>query len=185
MMSEVAVRRGAFSKGSTHDATASPSWRGEDDIVGRVPAFSTRHIPERQDSTAPHGSEVRALLSAEGGRMTHLTLQPGQVSAAAVHTGVTELWLVLSGAGRLWRRHGSDESITELEQGTAVDLPVGTRFQFRCDGSEPLRIVSFTIPLATAEGALTLTNGMWDSPMTGPVATHTGQHASRRRDRRG
>jgi mannose-6-phosphate isomerase-like protein (cupin superfamily) len=117
--------------------------------------------------------------------MAHLTLQPGQVSAAAVHTSVTELWLVLSGAGRIWRRHQSDEVITELEPGTAVDLPVGTRFQFRCDGSEPLRIVSVSIPPAIAEGDITLTNGMWDSPMTGPVTMHTGQHASRRRGRRG
>jgi mannose-6-phosphate isomerase-like protein (cupin superfamily) len=117
--------------------------------------------------------------------MTHLTLPPGQVSAALVHASVTELWLVLSGAGRIWRRHQSDESITELEPGPAVDIPAGTRFQFRCDGGEPLRIVRVTMPPAIAEGEATWTNGMWDSPMTGPVPLHAGQHASPRRDRRG
>ena len=148
-------------------------------------AFTTRHLADRPDAIAPDGSEVRLLVASSGGSLAHFTLPPGEISAAVMHTTVTELWLVISGAGRIWRRLGGDESITELGPGTAIDLPVGTRFQFRCDGAEPLRIVGATMPPWPGDDEARPTHGLWDSPVTGPVDLTPGLHARRRRDRRG
>ncbi|THG28165.1 cupin domain-containing protein [Naasia lichenicola] len=142
-------------------------------------------MPEKPDVTAPDGSEVRLLASSASGSLSHFTLQPGQVSAAIVHRTVTEMWFVLSGSGRIWRSLDGDESVTELEADMALDLPVGTRFQFRCDGGAPLRIVGVTMPPWPGDDEAVPTHGMWDSPMTGPVDTTPGHHARPRRDRRG
>ena len=53
---------------------------------------------------APDGARVQVLLSLPGGSMATFTLQPGQVSAAVTHRSVEELWYVVAGRGRMWRR---------------------------------------------------------------------------------
>ena len=98
------------------------------------------------DVLAPDGSEIRLLPQTRNGSMVHCTLPPGAVSLAVTHRTVDELWYVLSGCGELWRRQGEHEEIVGLTPHSAHSLPLGTDFQFRNTGPEPLVIVIVTTP---------------------------------------
>ena len=95
-------------------------------------------LPDQRDVVAPDGSEVRILLSLAGGSMAHFLLPGGQVSRAVRHRTVDEIWYVLSGTGEMWRSDGRREDIRRLSAGTCLTIPVGTSFQFRALGNEPL-----------------------------------------------
>lgn len=109
-------------------------------------AFATARPAERHDVLAPDGSQIRFLPHVEGGSMVHCTLPPGAVSLAVTHRTVAELWYVLAGSGELWRRQGEREEIVPLQPHTAHSIPLGTHFQFRNPGPEPLTFVIVTMP---------------------------------------
>jgi mannose-6-phosphate isomerase-like protein (cupin superfamily) len=46
----------------------------------------------------------------------------------------------------MWRSQGERQDIVDVGPGISVSIPVGTRFQFRCDGAEPLVAVGVTMP---------------------------------------
>jgi mannose-6-phosphate isomerase-like protein (cupin superfamily) len=98
------------------------------------------------DTMAPDGSEVRLLAASERGSMAQFTLLPGAVSRAVAHRTVEELWLVVAGTGRMWRKLGDSELIVALAPGVSLSLPVGTHFQFRNEGTEPLLACAVTMP---------------------------------------
>ena len=108
--------------------------------------FTTRSLGPSPDATAPDGSEVRLLAIAPRGSMAHFRLLPGQVSQAVAHHTVEELWFIVKGHGRMWRKSAGAEEITGLSPGVSLSIPVGTHFQFRCDGDEPLEAVGVTMP---------------------------------------
>ena len=109
-------------------------------------SFVTRRLSEAPDVTAPDGSEVRILAALAGGSMAHFTLQPGAMSIAVAHRTVGELWFIVSGRGRMWRKTDTQEEVTDLQAGISLSIPRGTAFQFRCDGDEPLCAVGVTMP---------------------------------------
>ena len=109
-------------------------------------SFTTRWLGDTPDAIAPDGSEVRLLAALAGGSMAHFTLPPGAVSKAVAHRTVEELWFIVSGHGRMWRKAGGREEVTELAPGLSLSIPLGARFQFRCDGDAPLRAVGVTMP---------------------------------------
>jgi mannose-6-phosphate isomerase-like protein (cupin superfamily) len=73
-------------------------------------------------------------------------LPPGATALAIVHRTVDEIWYVLSGRAEIWRKRGEHEEVIEAGPGTSLTIPVGTSFQFRTVGDEPLRFVMFTMP---------------------------------------
>ncbi len=79
--------------------------------------FATRPLPATPDAIAPDGSEVRVLCAVAGGSMAHFSLPPGAVSRAVAHHRLEELWFILSGRGRMWRR--SDGDATHSRSSTA------------------------------------------------------------------
>jgi mannose-6-phosphate isomerase-like protein (cupin superfamily) len=95
---------------------------------------------------APDGSEVRLLCATSRGSMAQFTLHPGAVSKAVEHRTVEEIWFITAGRGRMWRKTGDREEITEIAAGCSLTIPTGTHFQFRCDGAAPLEAVAVTIP---------------------------------------
>ncbi len=104
-------------------------------------------LPGPPDYLAPDGSEVRLLCRGRRGGLAHFRLEPGRVSAAVVHRSVEELWYVVVGHGEMWRSGpGGGEDVVALGPGTSVVLPVGTAFQFRTLGDEPLAVVAATMP---------------------------------------
>jgi mannose-6-phosphate isomerase-like protein (cupin superfamily) len=125
--------------------------------------FVTSALSEEADAIAPDGSEVRLLASIEGcASMAHFTLQPVQVSKAGVHLTVSELWYFVSGRGRMWCRRGGQASTVELYAGLSITIPVGTHFQFRNGGDEPLSAVWVTIPSWPGEEEWLAVAGAWD-----------------------
>lgn len=129
--------------------------------------FDTLALPAVPDATAPDGSDVRILLGLAGGGMAHFTLAPGEVSAAVAHRTVEEIWFITAGRGRMWRWQDGREAIDDLERGVCLTIPLGTRFQFRCTGDEPLQAVAVTMPPWPGESEAVRVHGPWD-PEPGP-----------------
>ncbi|MGE5762929.1 MAG: cupin domain-containing protein [Mycobacterium leprae] len=73
-----------------------------------------------------------------------------------------ELWYVLDGLGRMWCQSADRAGVeVELRPGTALAIPVGTRFQFRNTGRSPLVAVAVTMPPWPGEAEATATHGPW------------------------
>jgi mannose-6-phosphate isomerase-like protein (cupin superfamily) len=123
--------------------------------------FATRRISAAPDVIAPDGAEVRVLCATAGGSMAVFTLAPGAVAKAVVHRTVEEIWYFTRGEGRMWRKSGEREDITEVAAGISVSIGAGTHFQFRCDGAEPLEAVAVTMPPWPGEGEVTIVAGEW------------------------
>ena len=113
------------------------------------------------DAIAPDGSEVRLLAIGERGSMAHFRLPPGAVSRAVAHHTVEELWYFIAGRGRMWRKHGGEESIVDVEPGVSIGIPIGTHFQFRCDGDQPLEAVGVTVPPWPGMEEAYVVEGIW------------------------
>lgn len=120
-----------------------------------------RMLAVEADVIAPDGCEVRLLAQTARGSMAHFTLGPGQVSRAVAHRTVEEIWYFLSGQGRMWRRHGREEAIVELTPGVSLAIPLGTHFQLRNDGAEPLAAVAVTMPPWPGEDEAYSVEGRW------------------------
>ena len=112
-----------------------------------VPApFATARLGSAYDVLAPDGSEIRLLVATKQCSMAHGTLPPGQVSQAIVHRTVEEVWYVSAGRGEVWRKQEGEEAVVAVEVGSALTIPVGTHFQFRTIGAEPLSFIMCTMP---------------------------------------
>lgn len=108
--------------------------------------FATMRLPVRPTDTAPDGSDVRVLLSIGAGGMAHFELGPGRTSKAVRHRTVEEIWFFLGGRGDMWRRQDAREEIVPVEAGTCITVPLGTEFQFRAYGFQPLAAIAVTMP---------------------------------------
>lgn len=108
--------------------------------------FETLHLPAEVDVLAPDTSEIRVLLRNPHASMAHGTLPPGRVSLAIRHRTVHEIWYILGGEGELWRRTEAQEEVVHLRAGVSITIPLGTTFQFRTLGDEPLRFLMCTTP---------------------------------------
>jgi mannose-6-phosphate isomerase-like protein (cupin superfamily) len=124
--------------------------------------FMTRQISEAADVMAPDGSEVRILCQTGRGSMAHFTLAPGAIAKAVAHRTIDEVWYVVSGRGRMWRRHGEREEIVELRSGLSLTIPLGTHFQFRADGDAPLAAIGVAMPPWRGEDEAYVVEGPWE-----------------------
>jgi mannose-6-phosphate isomerase-like protein (cupin superfamily) len=124
--------------------------------------FETKRLPGSIDAIAPDGSQVRVLLQRRAGSMAHFVLPSGRTSKAVAHRTVEEIWFFLSGEGEMWRKQpGGAEEIVHVEQGVCVTIPLGTHFQLRCLGSEPLAVVAVTMPPWPGDGEAVMVEGKW------------------------
>jgi mannose-6-phosphate isomerase-like protein (cupin superfamily) len=123
--------------------------------------FETKELPENRDAVAPDGSDVRILLGLKGGGMAHFSLGPGETSLAVAHRTVEEIWFFVSGQGEMWRQQGADEQIVEVYPGVCLSIPLGTSFQFRCTGKDPLEAIGVTMPPWPGEEEAVLLEGPW------------------------
>jgi len=128
-------------------------------------AHATMSLPAAPDVVAPDGSDVRLLLALAGGSMAHFELAPGRTSTAVRHRTVEEIWFVVGGAGRMWRRDPDGaEDVVALVPGVCLTIPVGTAFQFRTDGASPLAAVAVTLPPWPGDGEAEPVDGRWAPP---------------------
>lgn len=123
--------------------------------------WDTQEIGAAPLVAAPDGSAVRVLCAASYGSMISFSLEPGAVSKAVVHRTVEELWYVMAGRGRLWRKHGAAEQIVDLTPGISLSIPVATGFQFRNDGEVALRVVAVTMPPWPGGDEAAPVDGVW------------------------
>jgi len=125
--------------------------------------FSEKLLPTRHDDVAPDGSQVRLLLRLAAGSMAHFELGAGEVTRPLRHRTVSEMiWYVVQGLGQMWRyQDGAEARESELRPGTALTIPVGTSFQFRNTGREPLAAVGVTMPPWPGEDEWIDVDGPW------------------------
>jgi mannose-6-phosphate isomerase-like protein (cupin superfamily) len=123
--------------------------------------FETKRAADTADVIAPDGMEVRLLSGLPRGQMAIFSLAPGRVGRAVAHRTVEEVWYFLSGHGRMWRKFGEIEDIVEVGPGVSVSIPLGTRFQLRCDGAEPLCAIAVTIPPWPGGEEAHFVDGVW------------------------
>ena len=123
--------------------------------------FETIRLPVDRDVVSPGGFDVRNLLGLQGGGMAHFELPPGQTSTAVTHKTVEEIWFFLSGRGEMWRRTGGHEEVVPVEEGVCLAIPLGTHFQFRSFGYEPLAAIGVTMPPWPGEGEAMFVDGKW------------------------
>ena len=131
-----------------------------------MPPFATKHLPLELSTIAPDGSEVRVLLGLSAGGMAHFQLAPNQISKAVTHRTVEEIWYFVSGRGQMWRKSNDEPQ----DEGNTVDvfadvcltIPLGTRFQFRSFGHEPLGAIAVTMPPWPGEDEAVIVQGRWE-----------------------
>jgi mannose-6-phosphate isomerase-like protein (cupin superfamily) len=124
-------------------------------------AFDTKRAGVAPDVIATDGCKVRVLCATSRGGMALFTLAPGEVAKAVAHRTIEEIWVVTRGRGRMWRKSGAREDITELVAGVSVSIPTGTHFQLRCDGDEPLEAAAATMPPWPGDGEAYIVAGKW------------------------
>ncbi len=132
--------------------------------------FATMRLPDRPDAVALDGSDVRVLLGLGDGGLAHFELAAGRTSVAVAHHTIEEIWFFLGGRGEMWRRLHDQEEVVTVEAGVCITIPVGTHFQFRALGDEPLAAVGATMPPWPGKGEAYPVQGKW-TPNTGKAAT--------------
>ena len=123
--------------------------------------FDTKQLPTARDVVAPDGSDVRILLGLKGGGMAHFELPPKQTSTAVAHRTVEEIWFFLTGRGEMWRKQNDREEVVAVEPGLCLTIPLGTHFQFRSFGGEPLAAVGVTMPPWPGDDEAFEVEGKW------------------------
>ena len=108
--------------------------------------FETSRLAVDQHAVAPDGSDVRVLLRLGAGGMAHFELRPGETSRAVTHRTVEEIWFFLGGRGEMWRKQGDLEEVVPVDAEVCLTIPLGTHFQFRSFGYQPLSAIGVTMP---------------------------------------
>ena len=123
--------------------------------------LSMKRLPAAPDAVAPDGSDVRLLLELEGGSLAHFELAPGETSIAVAHRTVEEIWFFLNGRGEMWRKLDDHEEVVPVDPGVSITIPLGTQFQFRSLGLEPLAAIAVTMPPWPGEDEAFKVAGKW------------------------
>jgi mannose-6-phosphate isomerase-like protein (cupin superfamily) len=123
--------------------------------------MKTTLLPEQPDSKSPAGADIRYLLDSALGSMIHSTVPPYQINRATVHATVSEYWYVLEGRGEIWRDDGQRSGVTVLAPGTAIDIPVGTAFQYRNISDRDLKFICISMPQWPGESEASFIKGVW------------------------
>jgi len=114
--------------------------------------FDWKVLPDGVDAVAPDGSKVRILLGLTLGGLAHFELASGETSVAVHHRTVDEIWYFVSGVGEMWLHGAEKSSVISVAPGVSVSIPVGTHFQFRATGPEPLGALGVTMPPWPGDG---------------------------------
>jgi mannose-6-phosphate isomerase-like protein (cupin superfamily) len=123
--------------------------------------FDTRHLGAAVDAIAPDGCEVRVLCATARGSMAQFALAPGAVSRAVAHRTIEEIWFFMGGRGRMWRCRDERAEILDVQAGVSISILPQTRFQFRCDGAEPLVAIGVAMPPWPGADEAVAVEGIW------------------------
>ena len=123
--------------------------------------MKTTMLPAEVQGRSPAGADIRYLMGGTTGDMIHSTVPPHQINRAAVHSTVSEFWYVLEGHGEIWRNDGTGSGVTTLVPGVAIDIPVGTQFQYRNVSDVDLKFICVTMPPWRGDIEATIIEGAW------------------------
>jgi mannose-6-phosphate isomerase-like protein (cupin superfamily) len=123
--------------------------------------MKTTNLPKLPDAQSPAGADIRFLMDGQKGNMIHSTVPARQINRATIHATVSEFWYVLEGHGEIWRDNGHESSVTPLVEGTAVDIPVGTAFQYRNVADVDLKFICVAMPPWPGDDEASLIEGIW------------------------
>lgn len=73
-----------------------------------------------------------------------------------------EIWFFVSGRGEMWRKHGDRSDTVDVYPGVSISIPVGTHFQFRSFGYEPLAAIGVTMRPWPGEEEAVVVAGAWE-----------------------
>jgi mannose-6-phosphate isomerase-like protein (cupin superfamily) len=124
--------------------------------------MKTTTLPEKPDAKSPAGADIRFLMASHTGNMIHSTVPPHQINRATVHATVNEFWHVLEGHGEIWRSDGIDSAVTALVPGTTIDIPTGTKFQYRNVSDVDLKFICISMPPWPGDAEATFVKGAWE-----------------------
>jgi len=123
--------------------------------------LEAKMLSSQYDTLAPDGSEIRLLLATHSASMVHCTLPAEKVSLAVYHQTVDELWYFISGEGEVWRKNDQHEIVMPFKAGMSLSILLGTSFQFRNTGKEPLCFIIATMPPWPGSNEAIETKGKW------------------------
>ena len=123
--------------------------------------MKTTLLPEHPDAKSPAGADIRFLMDGKTGNMIHSTVPPRQVNKATVHATVSEFWYILEGRGEIWRDDGVESCVALLVPGTAIDIPVGTAFQYRNISDGDLKFICIAMPPWPGNSEAAYVKGIW------------------------
>ena len=141
------------------------------DIIARPRAGAcsgVRRCPARHETLGGSARRGRARrlrrphpVAIEGRRACPFRARPGPgLDGGGPQDGRGNL-VLLSGRGEMWRKLGYDESVVPVEAGVCLTIPLGTHFQFRALGQEPLAALGVTMPPWPGEGEAYVVAGKW------------------------
>jgi mannose-6-phosphate isomerase-like protein (cupin superfamily) len=123
--------------------------------------MKTTLLPENPDAKSPAGADIRYMMEGATGNMIHSTVPAYQVNKATIHATVSEFWYVLEGRGEIWRGDGFESCVTVLAPGVAIDIPVGTAFQYRNSSDVELKFICVAMPRWPGDAEATYVQGIW------------------------
>lgn len=123
--------------------------------------MQTMSLPQNYHHIAPDGSEIRELVKSETTGLAHCILPAGRISQAVKHKTVYEIWYIVSGKGKLWRKNSTSEIIIDLTPWVSLDIPADTAFQFRNDGDTDLIFLCITTPVWPGPSESIDAEGYW------------------------
>jgi mannose-6-phosphate isomerase-like protein (cupin superfamily) len=129
--------------------------------------MKTTMLPEEPQAKSPAGADIRYLMDGPTGNMIHSTVPPHQINKATVHATVSEFWYVLEGHGEIWRDDGVESSVTDLVPGTAIDIPVGTAFQYRNVSDGDSKFICIAMPPWPGDSEASFVEGKWELTFRG------------------
>jgi len=124
--------------------------------------MKTITLPKLPEDKSPAGADIRYLMDGPTGNMIHSTVPARQINKATVHATVSEFWYILAGHGQIWRDDGEESGVTDLVPGTAIDIPVGTRFQYRNISDDELMFICISMPRWPGDSEATYIKGIWE-----------------------
>ena len=124
--------------------------------------MKTITLPDSPDAQSPAGADIRFLTDGPTGNMIHSTVPPLQINKATVHKTVSEFWYILEGQGQIWRDDGKEDGVVELVPGIAIDIPVGTKFQYRNTGDQELKFICIAMPPWPGDAEASHVEGIWE-----------------------
>lgn len=128
------------------------------------------------DANSPDGSaEIGNLLSSPQGDLTHAVCPAGAVSSVHELPELYEAYYILAGRVEIWRQTADREGVTTLRPGRWVEMPPGTRFQYRAHQDASLIFLVVVLPTWRPELFHTVPGGIWSSDPIRPPTTSSAQ----------